>query len=247
MAHLDTAGLGLSTVTVCRKGSSLSLLDTFSPYLTEFIDKKAFPTFFLHTVTLWDGHLRDTGESTPLATLVLVFTVTVSHAVAGNTCHLKDFPPDVYSNGSIRVFSLAWVLLISYEGHLCPPSFGPLSSCYYLYHCHWCSGLASITSIPMDVDRRQPIRRVESAVDLTPFESVRQGLAENNTVGWQLAPASIELATRVFHAPEAQRFLGDFLHQVTGIMLDQVRVVFESHFPFLFGSEGRSGVVVCCE
>lgn len=74
----------------------------------------------------------------------------------------------------------------------------------------------------MDVDRRQPIRRTESAVDLTPFESVRQGLAENNTVGWQLAPASIELATRVFHTPEAQRFLGDFLHQVTGIMLDQV-------------------------
>lgn len=131
----------------------------------------------------------------------------------------------------------------------CPLScFDPFSLCNY----HGCSSLASI---PMDVDRRQPIRRTESAVDLSPFESVRQGLAENNTVGWQLAPASIELATRVFHTPEAQRFLGDFLHQVTGIMLDQVRFCFVLS-PVLslprcvrvYVSEGECGsVVVWCE
>lgn len=85
----------------------------------------------------------------------------------------------------------------------------------------------------MDMDRRQAIRRAESPPDLSAFESVRQGLAESNTVGWQLAPTSIDLATRYFHHADSQRFLRQFLHQVTGIMLDQV-------------SRNRSdGVLVC--
>eukprot|EP00903_Cladosiphon_okamuranus_P009694 g9223.t1 len=74
------------------------------------------------------------------------------------------------------------------------------------------------------LDRRRPApaaRRTEVPVDLSPFESVRQGLAENNTVGWNLAPQSIELAGKIYPHPEAVRFLNDFLHQVTGIMLDQ--------------------------
>ncbi|CAN0253844.1 unnamed protein product, partial [Hapterophycus canaliculatus] len=54
------------------------------------------------------------------------------------------------------------------------------------------------------------------------FEHVRQGLADNNTVGWSLAPESIDLAYKIYPRPEAVRFLTDFLHQVTGIMLDQV-------------------------
>lgn len=77
-------------------------------------------------------------------------------------------------------------------------------------------------SVPMEMDRRQVIRRTEGPPDLSAFESVRQGLAESNTVGWQLAPTSIDLATRVYRHQEAQRFLRQFLHQVTGIMLDQV-------------------------
>ncbi|CAM9990002.1 unnamed protein product, partial [Ectocarpus fasciculatus] len=72
-------------------------------------------------------------------------------------------------------------------------------------------------------DRRRPAvqRRVEPPVDLTPFDNVRQGLADNNTVGWSLAPISIELATKIYPHPRAIVFLSDFLHQVTGIMLDQ--------------------------
>ncbi|CBJ33399.1 conserved unknown protein [Ectocarpus siliculosus] len=75
------------------------------------------------------------------------------------------------------------------------------------------------------LDRRRPAvqRRVEPPVDLTPFDSVRQGLADNNTVGWSLAPTSIELATKIYPHPRAIGFLSDFLHQVTGIMLDQQR------------------------
>lgn len=76
--------------------------------------------------------------------------------------------------------------------------------------------------MPMDMDRRQPMQRPESPPDLSPFEAVRVGLAENNTVAWQLAPASIDLATREYNHPDSQRFLANFLHQVTGIMLDQV-------------------------
>ncbi|CAM9396742.1 unnamed protein product, partial [Scytosiphon promiscuus] len=57
--------------------------------------------------------------------------------------------------------------------------------------------------------------------DLTPFENVRQGLAENNTVGWSLAPQSIDLAYKIYPRQEAVQFLTDYLHQVTGIMLDQ--------------------------
>ncbi|CAM9913858.1 unnamed protein product, partial [Laminaria digitata] len=76
-------------------------------------------------------------------------------------------------------------------------------------------------SVPMDMDRRQAIRRPESPPDFTAFESVRQGLADSNTVGWQLAPTSIDLATRHFRHIESLRFLKQFLHQVTGIMLDQ--------------------------
>lgn len=78
----------------------------------------------------------------------------------------------------------------------------------------------------MDMDRRKPIRRTESPPDLSPFDSVRQGLAENNTVGWQLAPTSIDLATKIYHHIESKRFLSDYLHQVTGIMLDQVSLTF---------------------
>ncbi|CAN0313200.1 unnamed protein product, partial [Ectocarpus sp. 8 AP-2014] len=76
-----------------------------------------------------------------------------------------------------------------------------------------------------ELDRRRPAvqRRVEPPVDLTPFDSVRQGLADNNTVGWSLAPTSIELATKIYPHPRAIGFLSDFLHQVTGIMLDQQR------------------------
>lgn len=73
--------------------------------------------------------------------------------------------------------------------------------------------------------RRPPTRRAESPPDLSAFESVRQGLAESNTVGWQLAPMSIDLATTWYNLPESQRFLSDFLYQITGIMLDQVRIV----------------------
>lgn len=75
------------------------------------------------------------------------------------------------------------------------------------------------------LDRRRPApaaRRAEAPIDLSPFESVRQGLADSNTVGWTLAPQSIELAGKIYPHPEAVRFLNDFLHQVTGIMLDQV-------------------------
>lgn len=81
------------------------------------------------------------------------------------------------------------------------------------------------------LDRRRPVggggggggrKAHQTPVDLSPFELVRKGLAESNTVGWSLAPQSIELATRVYPHPDAVRFLEDFLHQVTGIMLDQV-------------------------
>ena len=45
-------------------------------------------------------------------------------------------------------------------------------------------------------------------------------------MGWTLAPQSIELANKIYPHPEAVRFLNDFLHQVTGIMLDQVLCFF---------------------
>lgn len=44
-------------------------------------------------------------------------------------------------------------------------------------------------------------------------------------MGWQLAPMSIDLAATWYNLPESQRFLSDFLYQITGIMLDQVRTV----------------------
>lgn len=53
-------------------------------------------------------------------------------------------------------------------------------------------------------------------------------------MGWTLAPQSIELANKIYPHPEAVRFLNDFLHQVTGIMLDQVLRMF---FAFLCGRE----------
>lgn len=61
-------------------------------------------------------------------------------------------------------------------------------------------------------------------------------------MGWALAPQSIELAGKIYPHPEAVRFLNDFLHQVTGIMLDQVRVwvclCFGQDAVFAFGSHG---------
>ena len=101
---------------------------------------------------------------------------------------------------------------------------------FYLHHplllylpCFLCSHYKRAESVPTEPDRRPPAQRLESPPDLSAFESVRQGLAESNTVGWQLAPLSIDLATKWYKFPESKRFLADFLHQVTGIMLDQVR------------------------
>lgn len=58
--------------------------------------------------------------------------------------------------------------------------------------------------------------------DLSLFDKVRLGLRESNTVGWDNAHLSIELAIRVYDNPVGKRFLSEFLHQITSIMLDQV-------------------------
>lgn len=75
-------------------------------------------------------------------------------------------------------------------------------------------------SIQMEMD--QPRQPIVSRLDLSVFEMVRKGLADTSTVGWDNAHVSIELATKVYNRPEAKRFLHQFLHQITGIMLDQV-------------------------
>lgn len=72
----------------------------------------------------------------------------------------------------------------------------------------------------MEMD--QPRQPIISRLDLSVFEMVRKGLADTSTVGWDNAHMSIELATKVYNRPEAKRFLHQFLHQITGIMLDQV-------------------------
>lgn len=81
-----------------------------------------------------------------------------------------------------------------------------------------------INAIPMEMDRRPPIHSMERTADVSMFEKVRAGLAESNTVGWDNAHLSIELAIRMYRSPPSKRFLNDLLQQITGIMLDQVSI-----------------------
>lgn len=94
----------------------------------------------------------------------------------------------------------------------------------------------------MEMDRRPPYQGPTRGLDVSLFDKVRVGLAESNTVGWDNAHLSIERAIDWYDTLPAKRFLKDLLHQVTSIMLDQVRGRAggeERHFDSLgLGSKG---------
>ncbi|CAM9975620.1 unnamed protein product, partial [Discosporangium mesarthrocarpum] len=57
--------------------------------------------------------------------------------------------------------------------------------------------------------------------DTAVFDAVRKSLQLSQTVGWDHAHISIDLAIELFDTEEGQVFLSGYLHQITSIMLDQ--------------------------